>query len=318
MGEYLTPCTVTLSPAVDVYLSLPTLSVGRESEATLLGRYAGGKGLNVSAALDAFGTENRAFCLLGEKSAASFLSFPHLPKNLVPFSAGGSVRENITIKSAEGETRISLPAETVDEKTLSAFFEKIPSGKRFVAFCGSAPRGVSEDFLTDALLSLKKRGALLLCDSRSLSASSLRKLRPYCIKPNEFEFSALCGNDAERAAEFSENILLTCGGKEGFFLSQTEKFRLIPPQISPVSTVGAGDSTLAGFIAGKMRGLSDAESARLAFAFGSAACLTEGTTPPEKEAIEALYQKVKIRPEGTLYSAFLKARKQTENKGETS
>lgn len=294
MNEYQTPCTVTLSPAVDVYLEMPTLAVGRESSARLIGRYAGGKGLNVSTALDAFGTENESFCLLGEKSAETFLSFPNLPKRFTPFPVSGTVRENITIRSGEGETRISLSGDSVSEAILSEFFEKLPPQNRLIAFCGSAPKGISEDFLVDRLCALKKRGAFLLCDSRSLSAEALRAVHPYCIKPNEFEFAALFGNDEKYAAECADYVLLTRGGKEGLFFSKEEKYRLIPPEITPVSTVGAGDSTLAGFIAGKMRGLSDTECARLAVAFGSAACLTEGTAPPEKQKIVSLCEKVRI------------------------
>lgn len=297
MSEYQTPYTVTLSPCIDLHLALPSLAVGHESEAVLVGRFAGGKGINVSAALDSYGVENRCLCLLGKTGAADFLSLPRLPKGFVRFYVDGSIRENITIHSTEGETRVSLPGEidaSSAEKACDELFFAVPSGNRFVAFCGSVPRALSEDYIIDRLHILKKRGALLLCDSRSLSAAALREIYPECIKPNEFEYAALCADGA--ATALARQVLLTCGEKEGAFLSENGRLRLIPPPISPISTVGAGDSTLAGFIAGRMRGLSERECLRLALAFGSAACLTEGTTPPEKETIDALYEQSVVLP----------------------
>ena len=297
MSGFLPPCTVTLSPAIDLHLSLPSLAVGREQNARVIGRFAGGKGINVSTVLDSYGIENRALCLLGEQNGSEFRAFPHLPKNLLPFSVGGSVRENITLHSAEGETRISL-ADKIDpvsaKNACKALFDAIEPGNRFVAFCGSVPNGISEDFLIDRLRTVQKNGALLLCDSRSLSAAALKEILPYCIKPNEFEFSALCGGDEKEALSLARNVLLTNGGKDGLFLSEKRRFRLIPPHIAPVSTVGAGDSTLAGFIVGKMRGLAESEALRLALAFGSAACLTDGTAPPERKTADALFPKAAV------------------------
>lgn len=302
MNGLLTPYTVTLNPAVDRHIVMKTLAVGRESVADSDAGFAGGKGINVSAALDAFGVENSCLFLLGEESAASFLTFPGLPRRIEYITVPGRVRENITLHTREGETRISLRGEAVSEEAVKALLSKIPAGRRPVAFCGSLPPGISSDFIVEQLLLLKEKGALLFCDSSALDAGALERLHPFFIKPNEWELAALCGEGVSRAAAARSlctkacHVFVTCGGGKGVWVWEGGERVLIPPTVTPVSTVGAGDSTLAGFMAGLCLGYEPEECARLGLAFGSAACLVPGTAPPVRKDIDELYEKTSVEP----------------------
>ena len=85
-------------------------------------------------------------------------------------------------------------------------------------------------------------------------------------------------------------------GEIGAVLVNAEgEFFAAPPKILPVSTIGAGDSTVAGFIAAKVRNFKSADAIRLAVASGSAAALTEGTKPPMAKDIDEIYAKVTVK-----------------------
>ena len=133
-------------------------------------------------------------------------------------------------------------------------------------------------------------------------------LSPYLIKPNIEEASALLGDrisgmrDAAIAAEglFRDtcgrigNVLITAGAEGAVLACGSGTYRATAPRIEAVSAVGAGDSTVAGFLTAACRGLSDGDKLRLATSFGTAACLEEGTRPPRPEKIREVYPAVKV------------------------
>ena len=83
-----------------------------------------------------------------------------------------------------------------------------------------------------------------------------------------------------------QGALLVCGGKA--YIAE-------PPAVEAVSTIGAGDSAIAGFMAAAMAGGDEKERLKTAVAFGTAACLTEGTAPPRKEDIVEILQQIQLR-----------------------
>ena len=152
---------------------------------------------------------------------------------------------------------------------------------------------------------IKKRGVKIVIDSRSFSVKDLTDIKPWLIKPNEQEILSfikkdhfslndlICVSD-ELCCNGIENVMISLG-KDGAILNTGNKiFRAETPQLEIVSTIGAGDSTIAGFIVGYVNGLNTEKSFEKAIAFGSAACLTLGTNPPLKSDIVAVEKEVKV------------------------
>jgi len=115
----------------------------------------------------------------------------------------------------------------------------------------------------------------------------------------------LCGCEVEtmeqalqKAEVFAEagieNVMVSLGGDGALLIRDGKVYRAVPPRITPVSTIGAGDSAIAGFIAAAQQGKAPAECLKWAAAYGTAACLTEGSQPPRREDIQNVLKQVQM------------------------
>ena len=305
--------TVTLNPAFDFHAYTDNFVVGGENYISSFSCDAGGKGINVSRALVKYGFDNSAYVILGRENA------PHFERLLasdgvsfVPIYADGHIRENIIIHPRESaETRINLDTFSIDGSVLNELCAKLLrdiDGDTVVAFSGRLPRGIAKADVIDFLHRLTLCGARLAVDCNLLTGDELRAISPWFIKPNEDEVVSVLGRrvkdsaDAAEAARklvrggMAEQVMISLGGR-GLVWSDGERSLVVEGRNieSPISTVGAGDSTVAGYLAGVVRGLSVEDSLKLACAFGTAACMTQGTKPPEPQTVDALFEDIKVR-----------------------
>lgn len=299
--------TLTLNPAIDVHLRADVLTPSGYNTARFLRRDSGGKGINVSRALGAWGVDSLCYAVIGEDNAEEFAApVAREGINIVYSTVKGRVRENINIQHPESETVIAMQGPSLDklaveraERDLSAHVNR----DTVLCFSGSLSEGTDKDAVLSLLYRMKSLGARLVIDTRSLSIEEIISLRPYLIKPNEAEAFALTGMSAdgmERAAEIAialrdmgcENVLLTLGEGGAALASADGVFVADAPDITPVSTVGAGDSTIAGFLSSRTSG---ADALALSVAFGSAACLSEGTSPPDPCQIKRLLAEIRVK-----------------------
>ena len=302
--------TLTLNPAFDLHCYADAFLPQRENIFEITARDAGGKGVNVSRALKANGVENAAVCIVGSENGEEFLESLRAEGLTVrAVKAAGRIRENITLHEKEkAETRISFKGFAADEGLLAEVLDALGDlGEgSTVVFAGSAPEGLTEAALVAFLKRIKDTGASLAIDSRALSLSSILSLRPMLIKPNKDEAEAALGvtlqsiEDAREAAEALhkkgvENVLLSLGGEGAILCADSGIYYAPCPEVAVLSTVGAGDSTVAGFLSAKAEGLSDAEALARAVAFGSAACMLAGTAAPRREDVAALIEKIEVQ-----------------------
>ena len=137
-------------------------------------------------------------------------------------------------------------------------------------------------------------------------AEEIISLKPYLIKPNEEEAELLTGmrpTNIEEAARIAaairdsgcECVMLTIGGNGAALAAPSGEYTAIAPEVEVLSTVGAGDSSLAGFIAAISEGKDHPEALRRAVSYGSAACMSEGSLPPTPENVAALLPLVEIK-----------------------
>ena len=150
---------------------------------------------------------------------------------------------------------------------------------------------------------LRNRGARIVWDSKSFTIEDIFEIQPWLIKPNQEEISDYLGCEIktlsqvlEKAAVFTEhgviNTMVTLGEKGAALLTKDKVYIATCPVIVVVSTIGAGDSTIAGFLAGTYAGETAIGCLKTAVSFGTAACMTAGTLPPRKEDIEKIYAQI--------------------------
>ncbi len=295
--------TLTLNPAYDIHANIGTFIPRRENIADSVSRDIGGKGINISRALNENGIPNTAVLILGSDNSEDFknaLAAEGLDCKTI--ECPGRIRENITVHTSDSEeTRLSFKGFSCDVSLLFEVEKYIPDDG-IVTFTGSLPDGISADAAEEFLLRLKDKGIKLVIDSKSVTLEMLRRIKPWLIKPNGEEIEAYFGGKMsenelyEKALELNrggiENVIISLGGDGAILASGEKLYRAYAPKINVISTIGAGDSSIAGFIAA-----DSTPEARMknAVAYGSAACLREGTNPPLGEDINYLIKNVTVK-----------------------
>ncbi|MBO5322977.1 MAG: hexose kinase [Oscillospiraceae bacterium] len=300
--------TLTLSPAYDVHAFAQTFAAFHENLATVTSREAGGKGVNISRALAAGGGKSTAVVVLGKENAQEFRqALDGAGLDSLVFLKNGRIRENLTLHCpGVPETRISFTGFSVDSAVLEQVRDAMDiEPGTIVTFTGRVPVGIDMPQVKAFLKELQNAGARIVLDSRSFGLEDILEVRPWLIKPNQEEISMLFGcqiETVEQALEKTqvlaeagiENVMVSLGGDGALLIHEGKVFRAVPPEIVPISTIGAGDSTIGGFIAAAQKGEKPAECLRWAAAYGTSACLTEGSQPPRLTDILNILEKVQI------------------------
>ena len=302
--------TLTLNPAFDIHCYIENFAPYQENLASITEHEAGGKGVNISRALTYNGAENLALVVLGEENAESFrLCLDKDGMNYHALCVSGRIRENITVHTnGADETRISFAGFCADASLLDKLeceLDGILEEGSYVTVTGRNPTGLPMPEVKAFLRKLKNKGAKLIIDSRSFSLEDLIELRPWLIKPNQEEISEYLGRqikdfsdtlDAARALWEGgiENVMISLGAQGALLVCDEGAFSAVPPSVSAVSTIGAGDSSIAGFLFAAEQGKNSPEMLRTAVSFGTAACLTSGTKPPAPSDVERILKDIKL------------------------
>ena len=300
--------TITLNPAYDVHAYAEHFAPFHENLANVTSREAGGKGVNLSRALQSGGTENTAVVVLGKDNCAEFkaeLSCADLQTILL--EKPGRIRENLTLHCADQpETRISFSGFPVEDSLLDEVYALLDvDADTVITFTGRVASGMSMDKVKAFLKGLQKKGAKIVLDSKSFSLADVFEVRPWLIKPNQEEISEYLGCEinsiaqaVEKAKIFADHgvthVMVSLGEQGALLLHSGNCYIATPPAVDAISTIGAGDSSLAGFIAAAQKGENAADCLKTAVAYGTAACLTAGSLPPRREALEKIYQQVSV------------------------
>ncbi len=296
--------TLTLNPAYDIHAFAKSLALNCENLAQMQSREAGGKGVNISRALFSGQIPNTAIIVLGKENGDEFKNAIS-EMDCVLLEKEGRIRENLTFHCENGaETRISFSGFSVNDGILQEVLYNIAiENDTIVTFTGRIPGGVSKDKAKEFLKTLREQGARIVLDSKSFTVEDIFEIQPWLIKPNQEEISEYLGCEIEtlsqvleKAAIFTEhgvtNTMVTLGEKGAALLREDNVYIATCPVIEAISTIGAGDSTIAGFLAGAYAGEDAAGCLKTAVSFGTAACLTAGTLPPQKEDIEKIYAQI--------------------------
>ncbi len=297
--------TLTLNPAYDRHCDIEYFRPFRENYVKKTHLEAGGKGVNLSRALTENGIPNTAFIALGRQNSSAFEA--SLFEYGIRYSGifhDGKIRENIIVHSpGMDETRISFEGDTADENLIDETEYLVLSDcdpDTYLVMAGRIPRGITVERVREFLLAVKETGARVIVDSNSFSLADYLAVKPFLIKPNQEEISAFTGrtvDSLETAEQIAndlyrsgiENVLISMGAKGLAYAGDDGHFAIPGKKINTISTIGAGDCTLAGYLAGLYRGMPPFEATKLAFAFGTATCLRPGTLPPLPENIKEIF-----------------------------
>lgn len=302
--------TLTLNPAFDVHCYAQDFQPFHENLASIIANDAGGKGVNISRALTSCGVDNTALVVLGEENGDSFRRA--LTADSIPFreiAVAGRIRENITLHTNNApETRISFAGFNANDGLIDrvqAELDQLLEQGDILTFTGRNPEGVSMECVKGMLNHLRDRGVRIVLDSRSFGKEDMIDVRPWLIKPNEEEIEVYSGievrnfDDAKTVAESLraqgiENVMISLGAKGAMLCCEDGCYVAHAPRLDAVSTIGAGDSSIGGFCAAAKMGLAYSDMLRYAVAYGSSACMTEGTRPPRAEDVNKLLEQITV------------------------
>ena len=297
--------TVTFSPAIDYVVYMDELRQGATNRTISEEYYFGGKGINVSTILTELGIDNTALGFVsgftgealekGLKEKGIRTDFVHLDN--------GITRINIKIKMKH-ETEINAQGPQISKNKIKELLDKLYKLKEedILVISGNVPNTLPEDIYERILESLDGRGIEYVVDATGELLKKVLKYRPFFIKPNKKEMEELLGDiictdeDLRRGAQAMQktgarNVLISLGKDGAYLLCEdgTEHMMAAVCDDSAVNTVGAGDSMVAGFLAGCLQRQSFDEALKLGIASGSATACSEGLATKEK--IKEFYQR---------------------------
>lgn len=295
--------TVTFNPALDYVLEVKELQSRDINRAESEQLYYGGKGINVSAVLSRLGVENKALGFLAGFSGRQLedmLGKENIANDFV-YLKNGNTRINVKIKSSS-ETEINAQGPDIGEDDLQRLFEKLSSLKKgdFLVLAGSIPKSVPNDIYEKILEKLKGNGVSFVVDATGDLLLGVLKYKPFLIKPNHRELGEIFGkelNDFDEIIYYAkklrekgaENVLVSCG-KMGAVLVDADlnvhKAGNVPGKI--VSSVGCGDSVVAGFVAGYIESKDYDYAFRFACACGNATAFSQKLA--SKSEIEEMFK----------------------------
>lgn len=291
--------TLTLNPALDYIMRLPSVKEGATNRAVSTDLQFGGKGVNVSLVLSALGVENTALGFAAGFTGAAltaYLTDRGIRADFIPLPEG-LTRINVKLKTPEGahpETEINASGPAIPADCMDALCRKLDAlteGDTLV-LAGSIPSSLPKDTYRAIMERLAGRGIRFAVDAEGALLTETLPFRPFLIKPNRAELEGIMGRELptdtdleEAAAELQKrgavNVLVSLGGDGALLLDENGEYhRAKALPIVPVNTVGAGDSTVAGFLAGVSRGYGYA--LKLAMACGGATASSHGIATGEQ------------------------------------
>jgi 1-phosphofructokinase/tagatose 6-phosphate kinase len=288
--------TVTLNAAIDRTLTVPNFQRGQRHRASEGVTLAGGKGINVARALKAFGVPVVATGLVGGQTGTRIveeLTNEAILNDFVHIEGESRTSTAVVDPTGGTYTEINEWGPAVHEEELEMLLEKLhylTQGAELVVFAGSLPRDVADDFYAEATRDLARRHVLVVLDTDGEPLRLGVEAEPFLVSPNQSEAEGLVGQEfhddedfriaLESVAEMgARNVLITTElGCVALIREEREsqRFRAVAPRVEPVSTVGSGDVLLAGYLAARHGGRTQAEALRSAVAAGAASTLVAG------------------------------------------
>lgn len=304
--------TLTLNPALDLTVELSRLDAGQVNRSEEMHTHAAGKGVNVAQVLADLGHQVTVSGFLGEDNQQAFETL-FAKRGFVDafIRVPGETRSNIKVAEQDGRiTDINGPGPVVDATAQQALLDRlqqIAPGHDAVVVAGSLPRGVTAQWLRELIERLNALGLKVALDSSGEALRAALQASPWLIKPNTEELADALGcevvspiAEAQAAARLHgqgiEHVVISHGADGVNWSSVGSALHASPPKVSVASTVGAGDSLLAGMLHGLLSADTPEQTLRTATAIAAMAVTQIGFGINDAAQLAQLEQGVRVRP----------------------
>jgi len=297
--------TLTPNPSIDRTVSVPTFEHGEVNRASSSRIDPGGKGINVARALT--NNDTPALALLPAGGPEGNLLQALLRHSGTAFTAvpiTGTTRMNIAVIEPDGTTtKVNEPGPTLTTAELDALLGAVDNtlgaGVRWVVGCGSLTPGMSDGIYADLVRHGHAHGVKVAIDSSGAPFTAAVPAGPDLIKPNHEELEELVGRRLHTLAEVADAsrtivdggvaTVIVSLGRHGALLVDAHVVTHASAHVAhPLSTVGAGDSLVAGYLHAVCRGAGPREALAAGVAWGAAAVSLPGSRMPEPADIAAV------------------------------
>lgn len=304
--------TVTFNPTIDKSTTVRALAPEQKLRGTEPIFEPGGGGINVARVLKRLGGEAVAIYPTGGHTGKFLNELLEQEGILIqPVPVEGHTRENLIVleTSTNNQYRFGMPGAELKEEEWKALLQKIEEEKdvEFIIASGSLSPGVPNDVFARIAALAKKKNARFIADTSGDALKAAAKEGVFLLKPNLAELSSLVGRDNinmefvdDVAREiinkgFCELIVVSLGPTGAVMVTKDEIYQATPPAVKKVSTVGAGDSMVAGLVYSLANGRSPQEALCYGVAAGTASTMRPGTELCHKDDVEKIYNKTRVQ-----------------------
>ena len=299
--------TVTFNPAIDKLSSVPVLIPEKKLYCTAPAFEAGGGGVNVSRAIKKLGGHSVALYLAGGHTGKLFtrmLQEEHVES--IVTETQGYTRENLIIleTASNQQYRFGMPGANILEAEWQDCLKNIDHlpGVEWIVASGSLPPDIPTDIFARIARIARRKNAKIIVDTSGEALKEAVHEGVYLIKPNLSELSSLVGNDELHIESVDDvarqvikkgncEVIVVSMGQTGAMLVTRDLVKqIIPPPVKRKSTVGAGDSMVAGIVLQLSENKSLLEAVQYGVACGTAATMNPGTQLCNKEDANQLFK----------------------------
>ena len=303
-------CTLTFNPCIDKSTSVDALKPEKKLRCSAPVFEPGGGGINVARAIKKIGGEAIAVYPSGGYSG-KFLDLLLKKENIsiLQIETQQHTRENMIVldQATNQQYRFGMPGQHLSENEWQQCLKAIKdSSSKFIVASGSLSPGLPIDIFARVSEIAKKGNRKLIVDTTEEALQAALEEGVYMIKPNIGELSRLTGKEELPVEEIEpaakdlirkykcEIVVVSLGASGAMLVSKEEAFKVSAPPVKIKSTVGAGDSMVAGIVFSISKGKKLYEALQYGIACGTAATLNAGTSLCKKEDVDRLYELIKM------------------------
>jgi len=302
--------TITQSPSLNRTVEVEEIIYDDANEVIEEKNAVGGKGIDISRVVKELGGQSVALGYVGGYNGLEVEGRLINEGIVCDFTRiNDEIRSNIIIyqRKKNLQTLLSTYGPEIKPFEISALHNKVREvpNESFVVLCGSMPKGMSDNFFAQLITTLKEKNVKVVLDSDDEALARGLNAGPFLIKPNIHEFGRLINKNINDMNDILEEakpylnmvdyIVVSAGARGVVGVSRAGNYHVVPPKVKVRSSLGAGDSLVAGIVFALNKGDSFEESLALGVACGTATTLKPGNTLCTKEDIDIIKKDVIIK-----------------------
>ena len=300
--------TVTFNPSLDYIVSVDNFTLGRVNRTRKEIIYPGGKGINVSMVLQNLGYQS---CALGfmagftGREIARLLEVNGVESDFIHVDEGLS-RINVKLRSNE-ESEINGQGPAIKKRDIALLYEKLARRQDgdILVLAGSIPEVMPDDIYMEIMRYLQTKDVRIVVDATKDLLVNVLPYHPFLIKPNNHELGEIFGVELKTTEEIvtyakklqekgARNVLISMAGDGAILLTEDGQiFQSLPPKGKVLNSVGAGDSMVAGFLAGYLENQDYEYAFYMGVCTGSASAFSESLAT--RDEVAELMKQVKLQ-----------------------